>query len=479
MQKYFFSVIFSAILFANLTVNAQKQWSIQECVDFALANNLQVKLSQLSIRSQERAAQQAKDNRLPSLNGQASHSYNYGRSIDPFTNQFINQTVQSNTFGVSGDFTLFNGFNIQNSIKQAQSEVSATNFDFEKAKNDMILSIFNAYLQTLLNKELLENAKIQDQNIAVQVERTEKLVKAGSLAEGVLWDLKAQKANTELQIVNAENAIMLSLLSLKQILFIPAPENFDILVPQLPELTNATLATPASIFDIAQGNMPEIKAADQRITSSTYGIKVAQASLYPRISLTGSVFTNYSSAQKQYFKASGGNSIYMTEIGYLKNDPSQIVVQPKSIPNGEITDFTYGLQLKESFRQNWGITMTIPIFNRFSVSNNIQNSRIVMERAQVNAQLVRNQLRQTIEQAYTDARAAFATYQANQKRVESLKTAKENAEKRFTAGVLNATEFNISLNNLNSAISDLSRAKYQYIFRTKVLDFYQGKEVKF
>ena len=169
----------------------------------------------------------------------------------------------------------------------------------------------------------------------------------------------------------------------------------------------------------------------------------------------------------------------MTEIGYLKNDPTQIVVQPKSIPNGEITDFTYGRQLKESFRQNWGITRTIPIFNRFSVSNNIQNSRIVMERAQVNAQLVRNQLRQTIEQAYTDARAAFATYQANQKRVESLKTAKENAEKRFTAGVLNATEFNISLNNLNSAISDLSRAKYQYIFRTKVLDFYQGKEVKF
>jgi outer membrane protein len=479
MRNFVSLSVFLVLFLASQGILAQKQWTIQECIEYALNNNLQYKLSALAVNFQENTLQQAKNNRLPTLNGQASHSYNYGRSIDPFTNQFINQAVQSNVFGAQADVTLFNAFSITNTIKQAQHDLAATKYDLEKSKNDMVLGIFNAYLQILLNKELLENSKIQIKTLNEQIERTEKLVKAGAAAEAVLFDLLSQRANNELQIVNADNAVMLSKLSLKQLLMLSDGEDFDIQTPELPEIKQSVFSTPSGIYEAAESNMPEIKAADTRIHSARLGIKIASANFYPRLSMSGSIFTNYSSAQKKYFKAGEGSTLVNREIGFLKNDPSQIVVQPVYVPNGEIVDFTYAKQLRESFRQNWGFTLTIPIFNRFSVRNAVANANLQVRRAELNAQVVRNQLRQNIEQAYTDARAALATYEANMKRLEALRLSKENAERRFGAGVMNVTDYNIALNNYNAAVIDLSRSKYQYIFRVKVLDFYEGKEIKF
>ncbi len=478
MQKLVPFALFSLLLFSQNTF-AQKKWTVRECIEHALNNNLQLKLANLTVNLQETSLKQAQFNRLPSLNGQMSHSYNYGRSIDPFTNQFINQAVQSNVFGASADLTIFNGFSLTNSIKQAQTDLNAAQFDSEKSKNDMILAIFNASLQIFLNKELLDNAKTQAKTLEEQVLRTEKLVKAGSVAEGILYDLLSQKSSADLQIVNSENALMLSKLNLAQLLMLPAGEDFDVSVPTMPEISDAKLAAPALIYETAQSNMPEVKSADLRIKSAQLGIKIAAANFYPRISLSGSLFTNYSSAQTKYFKADGTTSIVNREIGYLKSDPTQIVLQPVSVPGGEISDFNYSKQLRESFRQSWGVTMTIPIFNKFQVRNAVKNADLQMKRAELNALTVKNQLRQTIEQAYTEARAAFAGFQANQKRLDAVLLSKENAEKRFSAGVMNTTDFNIALNNYNAALSDLTRAKYQYIFRVKVLDFYQGKEVDF
>ncbi len=478
MNRIFFTMFLFWICGAMTTLGQTQTWDLQSCIDYAVQNNLQLKQSALQVRGNEANLEQSRMARLPNLNGSASHSYNSGRSIDPFTNQFITDVIQSNSFGLSAGFTVFNGFQLRNTIKQNQLNVQSSQLDVKQAENDLKLNIAGAYLNILLNQELVENARIQLQTTEAQIDRTRKLIAAGALPEASIYDLLSQKATNQQQLVSAENGVMLATLSLRQLLQLPPDEPFAIEKPTLPEIpAEISLPSTQSIYDIAEGNQPNVKSADLNIESAALGISIAEANRYPTVSLNGSMFTNYSSAQDQFFEGDGTTQTILTPIGFLQNDPTQVVVAEREFPNGEIIDFGFLRQMQESFRQNIGINVQIPIFNRGQINNAIQQAEINLDRNRLRADIVRNQLRQTIEQAYVDVRAAQATYLASQERATALEQSLNVTEKQFRAGAANSVDYNIAQTQLNGAKTDVLRAKYDFIFRQKILDFYQGKEI--
>lgn len=478
MQRLNFFVL--ALLFSIQISTAQetREWDLRQCIDYALQNNLQLRQTALNIQNNEVSLMQSRMSRLPNLNASASHGYNFGRSIDPFTNQFTTDVVRSNNFGLTTSVPLFNGFQIRNTIKQNELNLQASQQDVEQAKNDLQLNIAGAYLNILLNQELLANARLQNQNTEAEIERTRKLIEAGVLPEANIYDLLSQQASNKQQITSAENSLLLAELALKQLLQLPAEDSLKISKPELPELSDQVLIpAPQEVYQIAEGNQPNVKSADLNIESAALAIDIAEGSRYPTVSLNGSAFTGYSSAQEQFFQGDGTFRNVTVPIGYLASDPSQLVLSEQEVPNGEIVDFDFTRQLQEAFRQNIGVSVQIPIFNRYQVEASVQNAKINLERSRLNAEIIRNQLRQTIEQAYADVRAAKATYTATEERVRALQETLAVTERRFRAGASNAVDYNLAQNQLNAAQTDLLRAKYDFIFRQKILDFYQGKEI--
>ncbi len=461
----------------GLAQTSPQTWSLQDCIDYALQNNLQLRQNALNNRVTANNLLQSRAERLPNLNASAGQSYNAGRSIDPFTNQFTTDVIRSNNFSVSMSIPVFTGFRIKNTITQNQVLLQAGEQDLAQAQNDLQLNIAGAYLNILLNRELVKNAELQRQNTDTQIERLRKLIAAGVLPEIDLYDLLAQAATNDQQIVSSRNALMLSELSLKQLLQLPAQDSINIQTPVLSDPVLGSPALPQLVYEQAETTQPNIKSADLNTEAARLGVEIAQSNRYPSISINGVAFTGYSSAQSQFFEGDGTTQSVFLPIGFLADDPSRIVLTEREIPNGEVIDFTFGRQLKEAFRQNVGVTVQIPIFNRFQVDNAVKNAKINVERAQLNAQLTRNQLRQTIEQAYADVLAAQATYAATQERIRALETSLEAIEKRLQAGTANSIDFTLAQNQLNAARTDQLRAKYETIFRQKVLDFYQGKEL--
>lgn len=456
-----------------------EKWTLETCITYALQNNLQVQLNQLTALSSEEQYKQAQHARLPNLNGSLGQSYVWGRSFDAFTNAPITQRVGVTRGSVTSNVTVFNGFQIHNSIQQARLQLEANRLNVEQAKNDISLSIANFYLQILTNTELLANAKRQIGNTQEQIERTEKLVKAGALPELNLINLVSQKATDELNAINAQNALNLSYLQLKQLLQLTDSESFEVFIPEVGNPESLLIpGSSAEIFETASGIMPNIKSADISIEAARKGIRVAESGRYPSLSIFGSLGTNYSDAQKLW--VTGYNNVSGTApVGYWLNNgtPVQVFSDFNSrVPIVE--DFTFRDQIREAFNRSVGLNLNIPIANRRQVVTNVNVARIQYERARVNAQQLRNQLRQSIEQAYLDAQAARQTYNANVQRVKALEETFRVTEQRYTLGASNVTDYNVNRNNLFNAQSDLIRAKYTYMFRAKVLDFYMGNGLK-
>lgn len=463
---------------------AQSKWSLQRCVDYALDNNLQLKLNELNIQQNEAAYIQSVHNRYPNLNGFISHNYAWGRSFDVFTNAPVTQRVQSNSIGVQSSVTVFNGLQITNTIKQRRIELEASEYDQEKAKNDMVLNLTGAYLTILLNLENLENTKRLVANTDEQLIRTEQLVKAGVLPEANLFDLRSQKATNELQVVTTENQVALAYLQLKQLLQLPESEEFEIEVPQIADPQNIRAFESAdAIYGTAESAQPDVRAADLRIQSSRLGIDVARSNLYPSISLSGGFNTFFSSAQLKQFVGTERTGVVETiPIGYVVNplDPAQQFPVFRDVEQERrvFGDFGFWRQLEEARRYTLGLNMNIPIYNRHQVRTQIQTAQIAHERARLSSQITRQTLRQNVEQAYIDAVAASKTYQANIQQLAAVQEQFRVTQQRYNLGVANVTDFTIAQNNLNNANSNLIRAKFDLIFRMKILDFYMGRPIK-
>lgn len=466
-------ILLTCFSLLSLQAKAQEAWSLQKCIEYALENNISVKQNELNADLAKENYNQSIANMAPSLNAGASHSYNWGQRIDPFTNTFATNRVRSNNLYISSQVTLFSGLQMQNTLKQNSLNYLAGKYDVEKMKNDIVLNVATAYLNVLFAQELLGVAKTQKSITEAQVARTQKLVDAGTLPLGNLLDLQAQLASDELNEVNTQNQLDIALLTLSQLMNIKVGSDFTIVRPQLEIPANPVLAeNPEQIYQFALNNQPSIKSAETKVLSAEKAVKIAKGTAYPSITLSGSIGSGYSGlSQKVVGFEPGTPSI----IGYTSSFDTVYSLSSAVNPIFEKTPF--GEQLKDNVNENLGFNLNIPIFNGWQSHNSISRAKIARQNAEYTLQLSEQNLRQTIEQAHVDAQSALKQFYATKKSVEALSQAFDYAEKRFNVGALNSTDYNTAKNRLNNSQSDLLRNKYNYIFKSKVLDFYMGKPI--
>ena len=467
------------------TTPSGKKWTLQECIEYALANSLVVQRGNYNVEASEVDLRQAQFSRLPSINGGVGYGYSWGRGLDPVTNSFTSQQIRSSNFQGNASLPLYNGLRIHNTVRQAKAALQASEYDLAKTKNDQILNVANLFINVVFNKELVENAKYQLASSQQQLDRTRKQVAAGALPKSEELNLDAQVASNEVAVIQQENALALSLLQLKQALLIPGSAAFDIEIPQLDPEDLVIDQTRDEIFNIARETLPEIKSAELRIQSTTYAVKATRGNFFPRLSLNAGINTNYSSAQEAVFYPDGGfefptlpNGNERPPFAFVNKDLSSPVYSIE--PTGSYRNtYMFSDQIKDNIYRTLGFQLSIPILNGFSVRSDVQRSIIQNQQAKIDAQTTAQTLRQNVETAYNEAVAASKTYNASLRQVAAREEAFRMMEQRHQAGAATAFEFQVSQNDLYQAKTELTRAKYDFIFKTKVLDFYQGKPLDY
>jgi outer membrane protein len=468
--------------FAQTQQPASNVWTLKQCIDYALANNLTIQRSAFNSESIELDYNQSRWAMLPTLNAGVSYGYNWGRSIDPVTYQYTTQQLNSINPSLTSQVTLFNGLRLQNVVKQNARTFGASQQDLAKTKNDVMLNIASLYINVIFYKEQLQNARFQVSSSQAQLERVKKQVAAGALPRSEELNLDAQVATNEVTVITQDNNLNLAILQLKQALQLPASTPLDV---ELIDIQVQDLILDQSrdeIYEVAKQTMPEIRSANLKVESSYYAAKAAKGSLLPRLSLGGSMNSNYSSASdRQRFIPDGGDPVVTgtKPVGYVQST-NEVVVAPIIQPSGR-TESSYGrsAQLQDNIYRSLGLTLSIPIFNNMQSRYNVQRMKINREIAVISAKETENTLRQNVETAYNNALAASKTYNANLRQVQAREEAFRMMEQRMQAGAANSFEYQVSQNDLFRAKTDLTRAKYDFIFRKKVLDFYQGKPLDY
>ena len=463
-------VLFFGISTSNKAQN--KVWTLEDCIEYALENNLQVQQNELSQKLAGFDLQQAKYNVLPDVNGFISHAYNFGQTIDPFTNQFANTQVRSNSFSASSTFTIFNGFRNINTIKRNQAQLKSSQFDLEKMKNDISLNIANSFLGILFNQELLKNAESQLKVTQLQIDRIEKQVKAGALPEGALKDINAQFASEELNVVNAENQLNISKLNLAQLLRLESFEDFEIVSPNLSSFEGVKeLVSPEALYLSALETMPEVKSAEYSLYSAHKNTQIARSGYLPTLSVSGSIGTGYSGANRQVVGFRDPQVIQTADFTRSGEDIFTTTATPI------FKDKPFSEQFSDNENKSIRFSLTIPIFNRFSARLGVKRAIIQEQVSDLNYESAKLTLRQNIESAHNDAASALKRYRAAEKSVAALETSFAYTQERYNVGIINSFDFNNEKNRLINSQSELLQAKYNYIFSTKVLDFYQGGSI--
>lgn len=477
IMKHFFAVLFLSATFGVL--QAQNTWSLERCVSYGIENNIAIKQRQLQVESSASSLQQSREARFaPQVNASATQALRTGRSIDPFTNQFVTQSVNSTSASINGSIVLFNGFATTNTIKQNEINQKANSLDVEQTKRDISLNIASAYLQVLLAEELEEASKAQVAVSKAQLERTEKLFKAGSIAEVQVLNLKSQLANDEVNVITAQNQVSLAKLNLMQQMNMPATENISIEKVKIENFINEyDKLGSQQIYETAEKTQLNIQSADLRIQSFEKGVELARSGLFPTVTLSAGFSSAYSSAApEELFRPDGTSRLERVPIGFVGNS-FDTVFTFRNIPNGSLVDNRFFSQMNFNRNSFVALNVNIPIYSQGRNRNAATQARIQQKNQSYQSQLLRQQLRQTVEQAYNDMRVAQSTYEARLKQVEALDNNFKAVEIRFNSGASNAVDYNLAKLNLDQAKANLIRAKYEYIFRIKVLDFYQNKPI--
>lgn len=446
MVKRFCSIVL--VLLSVQTVRAQKSvWTFQQCLDTAIQRNISVNQTRLSNEINKIDLKQSKANRIPGLSANASEGFSFGRSIDPTTNQYVQEDYNSTSFSVNGNINLFNGFQNNRIILQNKMNMDAGMSDIEKAKNDVILNITTAYLQVLLYYEILDAAKSQAQSTVTQVDRTQKLVSAGKVPELNLYQIQSQLATDNLSVVNAQSNLDLARVTLMQFMEVPVVDSFDVVKPDLSEPSGVLLQSNSDIYRKALTIMPEITSASIRTNSALMGIKIYEGARWPRLNLNAGVNTNYASRASK---------------GTFQN--------PQSYPFQE--------QVWDNLSQSIGLNLAIPIYSNRQIKSNIERAKINAMTTQLNEQNTRNLLRKTIEQAYTDLKNSLKKFEASKDQYTAAEVSYKSIEKKYNVGLVTAIDYLVEKNNFTQAQSNVIQSKYSYIFKTKILDFYQGNTIK-
>lgn len=476
MKKIGLIITLTVCMFAAVS-QEKRVLSLEDCIGIAVDNNLSVQRSELNLQRSEVNLSQTKAQRYPTLNASANYGFNWGRGIDPTTNQFTTQRIAFNGVSASSSVPIINGLQTTNSIKQSKIDKEASAFDLQKSINDISLNTALTYLNVIFNKELLENARFQLESSQQQLERTGKLVASGSLPISNKLQLESQVATNEVNLITAQNNLDLALLDLKQALLLPPGEEIDIVIPDI-EVDESELGTSSvmSLYEDALGQMPEIQSADLRVQSADVGLAVSKGGIYPTLNLTGSVSTNFSDAFKDFVPTDVTSVQQPTDLQTVSGEA--IVLNTLDV-QGNFETVGLSTQYDNNLSKRLTLSLNIPIMNGFQTRSNIQRSKITQQQAEIDATEQRNILYQTIESSYRNAVAAAQTYSASQKQVASLEETFRAVENQYNNGAANFTDYQVATNNVFQAKSDLARAKFDFIFRKKVLEFYQGKPLTF
>jgi outer membrane protein len=431
-------------------MSQQKVWSLEECILYAIDNNIQIKQQVIQTEYDKNSLDLAKFKLLPTLNGQSSYSFSFNRTLDQTTNLYKDQNGQNAQFYIGGSLPLFSGLQNLYSIKSTQYQVLAGEQDLQSIKDNIALSVALGYLQILLNKELVAATSSQLDITLQQIEKTKKLVDAGSSARGNLLQIESQAAQEEVQLINLKNQLETSYLNLTQFLELKTPEGFEVSVPVISVDSNSLISGNIDdIYQLALGTRPEVKSSELKLTASEYNLKNAKGGRYPSLSLTHSYNTQYSNLRQKV----------------LGVDPVTGIIYGEYPFTDQLKDF-----------KNFGLSfnLRVPILNGWQVNKNVSNSKLAVENSNYVLEATKKQLYKNIQQAYTDATASLKKYAASMKAVLSTEESFRYSEQKFNVGLVTPVDYNASKTQMLKAQSDLAQAKYEFIFKTKVLDFYKG-----
>lgn len=480
MLKKSLLLTFFGVLIYSLALG-QATWSLIECIEHAKEHSLTLKQADYGIQDAQLLEKMAKSNRLPGVSGGATFGYNFGRTINPVTNDFENQTIGFNSFRIDASVTLYDGGRTTNSIQQSAIDTKAAKLDAEATFNFIALSIANTYLMILNAEEQLANAKKRAELSIEQLDRTDKLIQAGTLPKNDRLDVIAQMARDEQAIIQAQNALELSYLNLKQLLEIDpntpiSIEKPDLIVPldAQPETT-----TFRELYASALGTQPEIKRDELRLESADLNADIARSGMLPSLVLFGGLDTRWSSVAKDFANPNVDNLVTVENDPFpAKVNDELVTVTTFGVEGITYPDLAYIDQLDQNFGQNVGLSLNIPIYSRGQNKINMQRAELGVLNAQVQSEQTRNTLKTNVQEALANARAAKLSREATQKTLDAALAAFENAQKRYDLGAINTFDLTTARNNLDIAERDAVAAKYEYVFRLKVLDFYQGKPMK-
>lgn len=449
-------------------------WTLEKCVNYAVQNSLRVKQSQALIRDGELAVKQGQMSRLPSLNASTSVGAQFGRTIDPFTNTFATSSIKFNSFGLSAGMPLYTGGRISAGIHQSKLELEARAYDLQNVSNTLALDVARSYLTILLAQEQLDNAERQLNLSRQQLDQTDKLIRAGALPPNDRLDVLAQIARNEQVVVEVRNAVRSAYLGLRQLMELPPDEDLVIARPEItvPEVIDqATLSFPA-VYASALSTQPQIKSGDLRLQAASEGITLARSGMLPTLSIGGNLNTAFSSVARQ---VDGFQTIRQSQTVFIDGQP---IVFETDVLSPIFMDIPYFNQLNNNFGQSIGLTLSVPIYNNHRNNIAVERARLGVLNQELQNRQQRQLLQTVVQQAINDAMAAREAWMAGNKAVEAAQAAFDNAQKRFDLGAINALQYSTARITLDSAQVDLIRAKYQYLFNLKNVEFYLGKPMQ-
>ena len=442
-MKTKFLLLIALITFSFSGVS-QKKWDLKEAVEYAIKNNITIKQSELDLESFNENVAGAKGNFLPNLNASSGANLNFGSTIDPVSNGRISSTNFSSSYSLSSGITVFNGFRLLNSYKDAKLNVVGSQLNLQKIKDDISLNVVNSYLNILFAKENLSVAKVQAEISKKQIEVAKSQVDAGTKPKGELLNAQSAYANDLQNIVSLENTLNIALLGLAQLLQVD-PDNFDVERIDVGAPSASLLfKSPDAVYKKAVETRPEILNAKVGIEKGEVGIAIAKSGFLPSVTASASAGTNYSHRYKIF--------------------------------QGQQNDYFFK-QLNDNFGYGLGLSLSIPIFNRFQNKVNLNKAIISKEKSELTFESEKLRLQQTIQRAFLDAKAALKSYEAARLSLQAQQEAFKNAQQRYNFEAITLFEFDQVRNRLVNAESTLIRAKYDYVFKSKVLKFYYGESV--
>ena len=440
MSIIIFILVVVAALYAQ-PVNAQQQWSLKQCCDYAVEHNITIKQQENQCRQQEIQLSNAKNQRLPDLSGSAGQNFSFGRGLTA-ENTYTNTNTSSTSFSLGTSVPLFTGFQIPNNIKLNQLNLQAATQDLEKAKNDIRTQVAQAYVQILYNLEMADVAHRQISIDSAQVARLQALLNIGRASEAELAQQKATMAQSLLTATQADNNLQLAILAMTQLLELPTPEGFSVVRPEVGSEGGKTIVTPDEIYAEALTTKPEVQAQQLRLRATENSIKIAQSGYYPTLSFSAGLGSNY--YKTSGFKADG-----------------------------------FADQIKNNFSQYLGFNLSIPIFNRFQTRNSVRSAKIERENQTLQLDNTKKALYKEIQQVYYNTVAASQKLQSSRQASQSSETAFRLTQAKYEQGKATITEFNEAKNNYLKSSSDLTQARYEYLYQQALILFYRGQELHF